>query len=185
MTTELRNEVLCEGCHILAISLGSLDRPLMETVVEWREYRAKGGDRACVDCHLPEVPPREVAPGALPRPSRSNRLLRPFDAELLDTALQVRSRSIVREGGEVLAVLEVANGTGHRFPTAEPHRRIEVRLELLRGSGEVVASSFLDLARFVDLEHLKELAPETALLPSKFEPFDCARRPGQVRPGPD
>jgi hypothetical protein len=153
-TDELAKPQLCEGCHTLALTeLGSLKRPLMETVTEWNEYRKAGGDKVCVDCHLPMNGPR-----------RSHRLRGPFDGDFVRTGVVVSGDSVGVTGGEVVAAVKVGNESGHRVPTAEPHRRVEVLLEVLDAEGKVVASKAARIERDVDLDALVERS-DTTLAP--------------------
>ncbi|HYV48976.1 MAG TPA: hypothetical protein VFA20_29150 [Myxococcaceae bacterium] len=151
----LVSEQVCERCHTLAMQhIGSLQRPLMETVTEWREYRAKGGDKVCQDCHMPRVADRPAALGAEPKPARSHRWLGPFDAALLDQALEVKVE------GEPPAAVRLRNLTGHRLPTAEPHRFVVVRVE---AEGRVVESR---IERVVDTYRVSEKpGQDTTLAP--------------------
>ncbi len=179
VSDELSTEKVCERCHTLALTaVGGFQRPLMETVTEWREYREKGGDRFCADCHLPKLTePRSAAPGAPRRPGRSHRLRGPADEAFLATAIEVRAVRRTGEGVEVTFF----NATGHRFPTAEPRRRVEVALELYDAQG-VIARSTHGIARLADTTTLKE-APGTdnTLLPREVRtltlPFPAASQP--------
>ncbi|HVE81984.1 MAG TPA: hypothetical protein VND93_04020, partial [Myxococcales bacterium] len=174
-STALLTEQVCARCHTLAMQhLGSLQRPLMETVAEWREYRAKGGDKVCQDCHLPRVPDRPAAPGADPKPARSHALLGPFDGALLDAALEVVDARLEKGPGPwARARVRVRNLTGHRLPTAEPHRAVEVMLEALGSGGVPVSVSTARLERLVDLGALRELPGQ-----------DTTLRPGETREVP-
>lgn len=178
-TNELRSEALCAPCHTLDFPrLEHLQRPLMETVTEWRAYRAAGGDRACVDCHMPRMPePRVVAVGGGLRPSVSHRLRGPFDADFVRTAVVARDGSVTRDASGVHGTVTLTNGTGHRLPTAEPHRRVDVALELLNAAGSVVGSAVQRLQRPIDLDALRE-APgsETTLAPRETRTFQLTVR---------
>src|SRR6185369_6240540 len=135
----LVSEQVCERCHTLAMThIGSLQRSLMETVTEWREYRARGGDRVCQDCHMPSVADRPAALGTDPKPSRSHQVLGPFDGPLLDIALEVVDAKVEPATGAMRAAVQVRNLTGHRLPTAEPHRAVVVRLQALDEAGREV-----------------------------------------------
>lgn len=152
------DETLCEGCHTLALTkLGSFQRPLMETLTEWREYRAKGGDQRCVDCHMPSVEPRSAGVGAPVRPGRSHQVRGPADADFVKSAIEVRRADVTRDGRLSLTLF---NGSGHRVPTAEPHRFVEVVLELFDGDAPVGRET-IRLQRVLDVEALKERSDST------------------------
>lgn len=178
VTGELGVETACERCHTLALTkLGDFQRPLMETVTEWREYRRLGGERQCVDCHMPRVAERSAGVGAPPRPGRSHRLNGPFELDFVRTAIEVRSVSVERGAVDVT----LFNGTGHRLPTAEPHRRLEVALELFDAVG-VVGRTAVVIERRLDLDALKETKGEdTTLLPREVRVLRLGV-PAAVRP---
>jgi len=163
----LVSEQVCERCHTLAMThIGSLQRPLMETVTEWREYRAKGGDKVCHDCHLPRVADRPAANGAEPKPARSHRLLGPFDGALLDQAVEVKV-----EPGAV----RVRNLTGHRLPTAEPHRSVVVRWDVDGQPGEY------RIERVVDAYRVREKpGQDTTLAPREERAIPLPARASRV-----
>ncbi|HEY8206786.1 MAG TPA: hypothetical protein VIG99_04845 [Myxococcaceae bacterium] len=153
----LVSEQVCEKCHTLAMThIGSLQRPLMETVTEWREYRAKGGTQVCQDCHLPSVPDRPAALGADPKPSRSHQLLGPFDPALLGVAMEVSDAAVEAAHGAVRAAVQVRNLTGHRLPTAEPHRAVVMRLQALDEAGREVGAAETRFERVVDAYRVSE-----------------------------
>jgi hypothetical protein len=151
------DETLCEGCHTLALTkLGDFKRPLMETVTEWREYRAQGGDKLCVDCHMPRVEPRPAGVGAPARPGRSHRILGPADADFVATAIEVKQLEVT--AGSV--TLGLYNASGHRVPTAEPHRSVEVTFELFDAQG-VVGRASERIERNADTDTLRERSDST------------------------
>jgi hypothetical protein len=166
----------CEACHTLEMTrIGRLQRPLMETVAEWREYRDRGGDQTCPACHLPEAERRPPAIGAEPGPAHSHRLRGPFDAEFIRAAVEVRRAEVARAGADIRAEVELFNATGHRFPTAEPHRRVEVALEVLDARGGVVGRAARFIERRVDLQSIRERPGEdTTLRPRETRTFSLA-----------
>lgn len=166
----LLSEQVCEKCHTLAMQhLGSLQRPLMETVTEWREYRARGGDQVCQECHMPAVADRPAAPGSDPKPSRSHALLGPFDREFLGTSLAVAGARVEAASGAVRASVQVRNLTGHRLPTAEPHRAVELELEALDAAGRRVGAAQARLERVVDLASVRERPGQDSTLRPREE----------------
>lgn len=165
---DFASNTLCRTCHHLDVHVGaSVQRPVQDTFAEWEAYRAAGGDKQCVDCHMPWVGERPLMPGALPRPSRSHALRGPRDLDFLRSGVIVGDVAMqpAADGG-AQATLSLTNGTGHRLPTAEPHRRVEAALEALDAAGVVLTSSVIRIERKLDDAHLTE-APGTdsTLLP--------------------
>jgi len=148
-------------------ALGTLDRPLMDTFAEWEAYQAAGGDKNCVDCHMPSIAERPAARGATPRPAHSHALRGPFDIDFVREGAQLEDLSLVatiQTGAK--ATLTLINGTGHRMPTAEPHRALTVALEAVDAQGEVLAQEQRVIQRVVDLHTLTEVpGTDTSLLP--------------------
>lgn len=165
---DFASNTLCRTCHHLDIHVGaSVQRPVQDTFAEWEAYRAAGGDKQCVDCHMPWVGERPLMPGLSPRPSRSHAVRGPRELEFLRTGLIVSDVAIqsTSDGG-AQATLSLTNGTGHRLPTAEPHRRVAVAIEALDATGRKLQYDELRIERKLDDEHLSE-APGTdsTLLP--------------------
>lgn len=160
------NPSLCATCHRLHIPLGRLLRPVQETLEEWQAYRAQGGDKACIDCHMPSVGERPLLPGGTPRRSRSHALRGPRDIEFLRTGAVVQTASIEVQAGAAGAELVLFNGTGHRLPTAEPRHYLQARLCALSATGEVLAASQARIERRMDPVALTEPpGSDTTLLP--------------------
>lgn len=162
-----RNEPLtvevCRTCHHLDLTVGSeLPRPIQDTFGEWDAYRAEGGDKDCIECHMPRTPPEPVAIDGPPRLGRDHRLKGPRDVAFLRTGAVVRAVELDPTTGRGAVI--VYNGTGHRLPTAEPQRRLAVTLEALSGRGVVLASVTHDIQRVILLPRLVE-ASDTSLRP--------------------
>lgn len=158
-STALADGSICARCHTLAMTtIGDLQRPLMDTPGEWREYRARGGTQRCVDCHMPEREGR-----------RSHALLGPSDEALVSKAVELR-RFDVRFGDDaMIAELELFNAAGHRLPTGDPHRAVIVRLVALDGEDTPLAEGRAMIERRVDLERLSEVpGNDTALAPREL-----------------
>ena len=157
-TSQLRDPTFCEPCHQLDFKfVGQLERPIADTMAEWREYRALGGTKVCIDCHMPKTATRSAALGAVARPGTSHQLLGAFDREFVSSALGIKTRWALksRENG-VKAVVQLTNQTGHRLPTAEPHRRIDVILKVLNSKGEPLARRVYAIERNLDVHRLRE-----------------------------
>ena len=155
---ELRDPEFCEGCHVLDVELvGDLRRPIADTLNEWRGYRAAGGDKVCVDCHMPRVADRPIATGGPPRASHNHAMLGAFDADFVRSGIGVEAPILKeQEDGGYRGSLELVNLTGHRVPTAEPHRSVKVVLSWLGASGERIGGAESVIQRRVDLDTLTE-----------------------------
>ncbi len=148
---------LCAPCHRLDIGFGSsLLRPAQDTIAEWQTYRRAGGDKQCVDCHMPEVEARPLLPGGRLRKSRSHRLLGPGDVNFLRSGIVVQNAVVKPHGEGAEAQITIFNGSGHRLPTAEPRRRVAVVLEALGPQAKVLASAVQSLERRMDPVRLTE-----------------------------
>ena len=167
VSSELRSPDACADCHTLDFpKLGSFRRPLMETIAEWQRYRELGGDKSCVDCHMPRTGPRASAQGTAKRAGSSHALRGPFDADFVKSGLEVRRHELHASRSDgARATIEVFNATGHHFPTAEPRRRLDFRLELLDARGAVIDARVVPARRTIDLKVLTEPEPETTLTP--------------------
>ncbi len=166
--SDLRAVDACARCHQFGFErIGKLHRPVIDTVTEWHEYRDGGGDKRCADCHMPEVAPRPAGqigptPGQL-RPGSDHSLRGPFDAEFVKTGVVVEDLQLRASAESARASLTIFNGTGHRLPTAEPERAIEVRLSALDASGHELAQDNQRFERPVDVVKLRELGEDTTL----------------------
>jgi hypothetical protein len=163
----------CRTCHEIGEPLGSeLKRPILDTFAEWDEYRAKGGDKTCLDCHMPAVT-RPTVDGGPERPGRRHVFRGPHDFEFVKTAVEVRAAEARRVGDKLIGRLVLANATGHRLPTAEPMRRVEVVLQALGPEGEVLGEAISRVERVVDIPGYKEHSDNT-LLPREARPFSLS-----------
>lgn len=100
---------VCEGCHQFAapamtgpLALGG--DPIQDTVREHRASPAAREGQTCASCHL-----------------KGHRFPGAHDPELVRSALTVRA-----EPGAL--VLQTTDALGHRLPTGDPFRRLEIRL---------------------------------------------------------
>ncbi len=158
---------MCRPCHSLDITFGTkLVRPIQDTFEEWEAYRAAGGDQTCIDCHMPRVEPRSMALDRPARPGRSHALRGPRDVAFLRTGVVIEGSAIEASAGAVRARLTIFNGSGHRIPTAEPQRRVEVVLEALDEAGAALASSREVIQRAVQMPAMREeVGDDTTLKP--------------------
>ncbi len=123
-------DALCVRCHAAeAFPFSRLRRAALATFEENAEYRRQGGDRRCIDCHLPQVS-RPLAPGRPQRDGRSHRLLGAEDGDFLRAHLDL-SASCER----TTCIIHIRNRAGHRFPTGEPGRDLAIRLDPASGVG--------------------------------------------------
>ena len=63
------------------------------------------------------------------------------------------------------ASLLLVNGTGHRLPTSEPERFLEVRLAALDAEGNELSHDHLRFQRRADVVKLREIGEDTTLAP--------------------
>lgn len=163
----------CKTCHALGEPLGSdLKRPILDTFAEWEEYKQKGGDKDCLDCHMPAVERPTVAGGPV-RSGRRHIFQGGHSKEFVKTAISVRSLEASRVGKQIQGRLVLSNETGHRLPTAEPARRIEVILDVLGPEGEVLASQVERVERVVKIPGFDEVSDNT-FLPREVRTFTLA-----------
>ena len=170
VSASLSSEETCRPCHSMDLRmLGDLERPLMDTFAEWEAYKAAGGDKNCVDCHMPERPLRPAARGGPPRPGRSHALLGPYNLEFVRQGAALSNLDLSGSHAQgVEAALTLTNATGHRLPTAEPHRKLVAALEVLDASGHVLQREEAVMQRVVDLHTLTEVpGSDTSLLPAE------------------
>jgi hypothetical protein len=138
------SEAACAGCHEFAFppSPGRWSLPLaeeddahlMQTTA--REHRRSAGSAtSCAACHMT---PRAGEPGR-----RSHAFWQTRDSSYLREHVVV---SAVREGDEVSVTLRRTT-PGHRFPTGDLFRRLEVGAELRDTRGQTVSRVTRHLAR--------------------------------------
>ena len=167
---DLRSVDFCGRCHQFGFErIGKLDRPLLDAVAEWQEYDAAGGNQRCADCHMPLVPPRvagQVGPddGRL-RPGTDHSLRGPFDEAFVRTGVLVSDVELEASSNGAEASLLLVNGTGHRLPSSEPERFVEVRLAALDADGGELDHRSIRFERPVDVARLRELGEDTTLPP--------------------
>ncbi|MCX4241422.1 hypothetical protein [Paraliomyxa miuraensis] len=166
---ELRAVETCARCHQFGFErIGRLDRPIIDTVTEWHEYRERGGRERCADCHMPTEDARPAANGGRLRPHTNHRLFGPFDREFVAKGVIVEDLELVIDEPNVArASLVLVNGTGHRLPSAEPERYVRVHLSARGADDELLAERELRMERPVDVARLRELGPDTTLAPGE------------------
>jgi hypothetical protein len=167
-STRLREPEFCAKCHQLDFRfVGNLQRPISDTLLEWRLYRKKGGEKVCVDCHMPTTEKRRAALGAKERIGTDHSLKGPFDREFVLSGLEIKtSWPQTSRKKELRAVLQLSNRTGHRFPTSEPHRRVDIFLDVLDEKGRILQQTRRHIARQMDIHNLEESPDEdNTLLP--------------------
>lgn len=128
----------CAGCHDLSRELpGGGSLAVFPEYSEWRDEPPTVVGLSCQHCHMP-AERAEVAVGSPARPSvrRHSFQLR---GELRGRALSGRAR-ISLIGGRLRVALSLKNsGAGHAVPTGLPAHRLRVGVEVLDGTGRVLA----------------------------------------------
>ncbi|MEM6994562.1 MAG: multiheme c-type cytochrome [Myxococcota bacterium] len=175
----LRAVETCATCHQFGFDrIGKLHRPIIDTVTEWHAFRDAGNGERCADCHMPVVPPRPAGqigptPGVL-RIGTDHSLRGPFDPEFVATGVVVENLTLAVASDSADATLSIFNGTGHRLPTAEPERFVEVRLAALDGAGGELAVATTRFERPVNVVKLRELGPDTTLAVAERRPVELS-----------
>ncbi len=138
----------CTRCHQLdGLPFDRLDRPLLDTVGEWRRWQAlTGRSDGCVDCHMPAIT-RTVAPGGPERDSHDHSFPGAWSDALLRSGLTISTPERI-DGG---IALTLTNTAGHGYPTGEPARAIVVSATLPDGTRqEVVLERRIDTPRLIE-----------------------------------
>ncbi len=171
----ISTESTCRPCHAMDLRmLGELERPIMDTFAEWEAYKEAGGDKNCVDCHMPSLGERPAARGGGLRPGHSHSLRGPYDIEFVREGAQPTNLSITGSHAAGLkAQLTLKNGTGHHLPSAEPHRKLIAKLEALDSAGLSLVDDEVVIQRKVDLHQLREVpGSDTSLRPREERTLD-------------
>ncbi len=153
----------CERCHQMPdIPFTRSDRPLTDTHAEWEEWkRITQRTETCTDCHMPPVE-RSSAPGAPVRQGRRHTFPGGWSDELVRSAVDVGSPVATPRGLEVT----LRNLSGHRLPSGEPGRSLQVRAAFRDTEGRVIGEVVHAIERRVRLPSGKELGDNT-LLPAE------------------
>ncbi len=163
---DLRTPELCARCHQLDFTIigRKLDRPVLDTVAEWRAFAASGGQESCVDCHMPSAVARAAALEGPTRPGTRHDLPGPFDPAFVGARVIATAQSLaLTDGRGARAIVEIENRSGHRVPTAEPQRALVVTLAALDREGLTLSSAEVRIARPIDVPRLRPLGPDTTL----------------------
>ncbi|MEW5851790.1 MAG: multiheme c-type cytochrome [Myxococcota bacterium] len=149
------DENLCAQCHEFAfleehpLNRGQLSQG---TVREWLE---SGSTRTCVDCHMPEG--SHAFPGA-------------HDVEMLQRALTVD----VERLGDICVISLAATRVGHRVPTGDLFRRVDVELH-----GELHSELLTSLGRTLETTpHGPLVLADERLVPGEPWVLVAACQPG-------
>lgn len=146
-----RSGELCAGCHNVVLP-GGVGRtvPLESTGKEWLEWKSKGGDKECQDCHMPVRGEGPAAPGG------PNRTLHAHTFVGVDIALvdvfphKDEQRALVEKLLREAVALEVAavdrsvkvslkNLAGHAVPSGSTtERRMWIEAKLVDATEKVV-----------------------------------------------
>ena len=157
---DFASEKTCESCHQLeAPPFFRLERDLIDTVGEWREWKSlTGREESCVDCHMPTVTRPLVAQGP-ERVGRQHVFHGLGDEVLMASALDLEQA----EGpGGALAVL-VRNKAGHRIPSGEFAHRLWIDL-ICEGPTAGHSSERWELGR--EIRNRREIR-DTSLAPAE------------------
>jgi hypothetical protein len=142
---------VCVRCHQFDPIGSHLERPPLDTVAEYEEYRSGGGPETCTGCHMPEVKRSAVADAPI-RTGHQHSFLGVRDADFVRRFLALEARI---EGGGTKVVVAIENKAGHRVPTGEPARVLEVSAQLMQGE-RMLGHRRVRIARDFDTVALRE-----------------------------
>lgn len=147
---------VCEGCHQFAgpavtgpLALGG--DPVQDTVAEHRATPAGQAGRTCASCHL-----------------RGHRFLGAHDPAFVREGLTARAEPDA-------LVLQTTADLGHRLPTGDPFRRLEVRLCADRWCADVRSRRQLAVVHQPDADGWMRVVSDTRLGPPGGEAPDTLR----------
>lgn len=146
-----RSGDLCAGCHNVVLPGGAgRTVPLESTGKEWKDWKSKGGDKECQDCHMPVRGEGPAAPGG------PNRTLHAHTFVGVDTALvdvfpnkdeqralveKLLKEAVALEATKVDTGVKVSlkNLAGHAVPSGSTtERRMWVEAKLVDASEKVL-----------------------------------------------
>jgi hypothetical protein len=154
----------CAQCHQFeGVPFTRIQRPVADIVEEWRRWGAATGETdTCIDCHMPPVE-RASAEGSPVREGRRHTFIGGGDAELLRDGLDLE---VVSTHPLTIALI---NRAGHRYPTGEPARAVELRVDALM-SGATLSTQSRWLERVIELPRIRERSDST-LAPAERREF--------------
>jgi hypothetical protein len=141
---------VCARCHEFDPLGSHLHRPPLDTMAEYAAYRENGGKETCTGCHMPAIE-RSATSNAPVRTGHDHRFAAVKDAAFIRRYVTISS--IEAAGGRV--ALDVVNEAGHRVPTGEPSRVLEIRGRLLAGAS-TVAENVVQIRRSFDTVTLRD-----------------------------
>jgi hypothetical protein len=122
----------CAACHQFNFPGERL--PMQDTL---NEHAASSfASTECQACHMPMVAPKDKKPGSKPHKSHAFQVI--GDPSMIRRAAKL---SAARLSARKIEITVAAGDVGHAFPTGDMFRRLEVRAEAIRASGEVIAKA--------------------------------------------
>lgn len=154
----------CRYCHYIEQrNFTELKRPLIDTFNEWDEYKKKGGDKMCLDCHMPAIE-RPTVEGGPVRQGRQHVFRGGHDKAFVKTGIAIEDLAVTQEGNDLVLSFAMKNQTGHRFPTGEPARYAEIAVEVIDAEGKTLQQFPLQrIIREVDEHGFIETSDNTIL----------------------
>jgi len=151
-TPALTDGSLCAGCHefrmpvFTGASWSLTDETMQGTVSEWREWRQAGGERACVDCHMP---------------AGDHAFRGAYDEDFLRGSLIVRQTP---DGLELRPDL-----VGHRLPTGDLFRHLTVEARTPQGWTVLhrIGRTFQEVQDPISMSWTKRQVSDTRLAPDE------------------
>jgi hypothetical protein len=133
----LDDQVACAGCHEFAFPEGSEpwgpSTPMQPTVTEYRNSPAHG--QGCASCHMPKVDRSG---------HRNHSFASSRDASRMQAAVKVIAHRIEPTTVEITLISKVR---GHKFPTGDLFRRLEVLVEAISPYETLLAQKRVYLGR--------------------------------------
>ncbi len=124
----------CAGCHQFNNRHGL---GVLETYAEWEQYKQKGGNKTCQECHMPVVAANIVDPkvkrveGAF---VNLHDMPGGHSLHQLNKSLRMRIVDLERTSKGLNVKVKVSNvGAGHHVPTGIPTRKVLLRVTAENG----------------------------------------------------
>lgn len=132
-----------------------------------------GGKQDCAGCHMREVsdknsPPRHRHSFIGGGVAKNYDLLRQQNKAGYVSALQFSLRDVKTNSGGLTANLSVLNsGTGHRVPTGDPERFVEIKLTALDAQGKTIAEKIERIGQIWEWSPVARKLADNRILPGE------------------
>lgn len=146
---------LCASCHQFDINKNVNGNILMtplnaqNTYIEWKDYQSKGGDKTCLDCHMPKG---------------SHSFKGAHHQDMLEKSIEITHET---NSAGVKFHLRPRN-IGHRLPTGDVFRNITLEVQMPNGQYKVIANFGKKYKVHISKKNgevIQELVSDTRLMP--------------------